>query len=357
MEYLQPVRNGLAKIYVNNSRMVQVLGGFVGLYGCYKLYKSWRYSRKLFNSPSEFENKVVIITGCDTGFGKALALTLSIKLGYRVIATCLKQESVDKFLSNSSFTQNHSTAVVMDVSKMEQIDTVKQFTIKYLNDNADSILWGIVNNAGFSVPGQFELVPKEIDNLQRDVLLNGPMNIIREFLPLIHGRKEYEKDKTRKYNINDGGRIINIASCYAKIIGDTRYGVCKTALSYWSHALRSELSPRFGIWCCSVEPGGFTTGIWSGALIWAERVKQKLIENNESELMDIYGFDTEKIKRSIAEMQNTTNPLFDPVVDDIVHGLTSKYPEREYKPGWNWLITILAYAPFGITERLTPSFN
>ena len=235
----------------------------------------------------------------------------------------------------------------MDVTKQDHIKAVKQFVIKYLNDT-NSILWGIVNNAGFAIAGQFELIPKEYDNLQRNVLLNGPINIIREFLPLIHGRKEYKLNQSD--GARDGGRIINIASCYSKMIGDCRYGVCKAALSYFTHALRLELWPRFGICTCSIEPGGYNTNIWQNSIIWAQKI-------NNTQLMDIYQFDIDKLKLLIEKIPSITHHSFDPVVDDVIHGLTSKYPQKEYQPGWNWIITICAYGPFFVTQRLNAFFS
>ena len=351
MELLQTVKDKVNSVYSTNPKGLKILGGAVGLYTGYKFYQKWKYSTKIFNTLSETENKVILITGCDTGFGNQIALKLSIELGYRVIATCLKQESVDKFLSNQAFTENKSTSIVLDVTKLDNIEAAKDFTIKYLKDTK-SILWGLVNNAGFAIPGSFELVPKEFDNLQRDVLLNGPLNIIRTFLPLIHGRKEYKQ----KFNINNGGRIVNIASCYAKMIGDTRYGVCKTAICYLSHSLRQELSPRFGIWCCSIEPGGYNTGIWKTALDWGQRIKDHLQKNNQSELLDVYEFDIDKMRMMIDKVPDITHNKFDTVVDDVIHGLTSKYPQRDYKPGWNLIIACCSYGPYWVNENLNP-FN
>ncbi len=39
-------------------------------------------------------DKVIFITGCDTGFGKTLALRLQNK-GFKVYATCLNQQNAD----------------------------------------------------------------------------------------------------------------------------------------------------------------------------------------------------------------------------------------------------------------------
>ena len=186
MELLREGKQRCIDLYHQYPKVSVVILGVTVLYGINKIYQIQKYNQKIFTKQEEIENKVILITGCDTGFGNLLALTLATTYGYRVIATCLKQESVDKFLSNSSFTTNGSTSCVMDVTKSDDILRVKELTIKYLFDTG-SILWGIVNNAGFAIFGEFEVIPPEFDELERNVLYDAPRNIIRTFLPLLPG--------------------------------------------------------------------------------------------------------------------------------------------------------------------------
>eukprot|EP01084_Bolivina_argentea_P040071 74047_1 len=354
MENLQVVRNKLVNFYKENPRTVIVVFGATGLYIANKLYKKRKYSQKIFNKKDEIKDKAILITGCDTGFGNAMALKLSINLGYQVIATCLKQDSVNDYLSNSSFTANNSTAVVLDVTNEDNIKSVKQFTMNHLN-KTNSILWGLVNNAGIFVPGPFELVPKEIDLYQRNVLFMSPLNIIREFLPLLPGRKNYQTNKFNKTK-NNGGRIVNISSVSAKMVFDTRYGVSKGALSYFSHSLRMELSPRFGIWVCPIEPGDYVTSIVDNYVMWGKKVRNKLKDNNKLDLIDIYEFNFDKETQNLKDFfssDNLVNGDIDGVVNDAIHGLTAKYPQREYQRGWNIIHKLLCCGPWWITEPIT----
>eukprot|EP01084_Bolivina_argentea_P299415 516110_1 len=341
-----------------SPRIRRILISLLLLYLFNKFYKKWKYRQKLFNNKKTcaVANKTILITGCDTGFGNATALKLSIKYGYKVIATCLKKESVDKFLSNSSFTENGSIATIMDVTKINDIERTKQFTIKYLAET-NSILWGLVNNAGIAIPGTFELVPAEMDAFERNVLFNGPIQIIRKFLPLIHGRQNYKY--LYKPSVNNGGRIVNVASAAARFIfPNTRYGPSKAALSYFSHALRMELSWRFGIWVCTIEPGAFRTPIMGQICVWGKRVENKLKETNSTELMDIYQFDVDKIERNLEKkfVEISSHETIDPVVDSIIHGLTAKYPQRSYQPGWPLFALVCLYLPMWMTEPIIRQF-
>ena len=356
MESLNTVRDKLSGFYQKHPVISNALLIGSSLYALNKVYKKWQYSQKIFPSESETNNKVILITGCGHGFGNTLALKLSIKCGYRVIATCRTQKSVDKFLSNSKYTANKSTAVIMDITNDENIENAKNFTIKYL-DETNSILWGIVNNAGLFFAGEFELVQPKLDKLERDVLLDGPLNVIRIFLPLLPGRKNYKiNDENFKLEYKtDGGRIVNVSSMAARIcMHDTRYGVSKVAISYFTHSLRRELSPRFGIWCSVVEPGGYKTNIINAGMKWSKKINEELKENDKEELMDIYQFDLDfYAKRASEDEKKYFNPNYDEVIDNIIHGLTAYYPQREYVPGSNFIIKIMEILPISVWDKLS----
>ena len=356
MESLQGIQDKIADLYKQYPRASQITLGLTGLYIVNKVYKSWKYSQKMFTNPTEIQSKAIIITGCDSGFGFATANKLSKKEGYRVIATCLKQESVDKFLSDSSFTSNGSTATIMDVTKFEDIQRVKQFTIKYLNES-NSELWGLVNNAGVSFAGAFEMVPKEYADLEKHILYTAPTNITREFLPLIQGRKNYKSIESTKTKTN-GGRIVNIASVSGRMYDpqDVRYGASKTALIYLSHSLRMQLSPKFGIWVCSVEPGGYVTDIIDKSIPWMKKLKEITIKDGKEELLDIYDFPdldkhtefTKKLKKGALGFSED----IDDCIDCIIHGLIAKYPERRYEPNWHFMFSLFVYCPMWFIEPM-----
>src|SRR6056297_3284241 len=60
----------------------------------------------------------VLITGCDSGFGRGLALALS-ELGWNVYATCMTTDGVHYFAKNGKV-----TALRMDVTKEEDVRAV-----------------------------------------------------------------------------------------------------------------------------------------------------------------------------------------------------------------------------------------
>eukprot|EP00483_Globobulimina_turgida_P011823 UN11845 len=133
---------------------------------------------------------------------------------------------------------------------------------------------------------------------------------------------------------------------------DTRYGPSKASLAYFSHALRMELSPRFGIWVTSVEPAPFGTTLWVNANLWSKRIINKLKENNETELIDIYEFDEKGVEVGCDKVITDFGPKIDAVVDSVIHGLIGKYPQRVYRPGSNMQWSLIMSAPYSMQEAL-----
>ena len=72
--------------------------------------------------------KFVLITGCDSGFGRETAITLD-KMGVHVLATCLTKEGEQ---SLKSVTSDKLITFQMDVTNSQQIEEVFQKVKKLL---------------------------------------------------------------------------------------------------------------------------------------------------------------------------------------------------------------------------------
>ena len=72
-----------------------------------------------FKPVAKHENntdKTVLITGCDSGFGKGLVISAT-NAGFNVIAACYSEQAAKEFDNNSDV-----VAVVADLTKKEDID-------------------------------------------------------------------------------------------------------------------------------------------------------------------------------------------------------------------------------------------
>lgn len=88
------------------------------------------------------DNKYVLITGCDTGFGKMAAIRLD-QLGFHVIATCLTNEGEKEVKKEAS---NKLTTFRLDVTKSDQIQDVyrKVNTLIPLDKGKQSLLSSVL---------------------------------------------------------------------------------------------------------------------------------------------------------------------------------------------------------------------
>ncbi|MBO9567070.1 MAG: SDR family NAD(P)-dependent oxidoreductase [Niastella sp.] len=187
------------------------------------------------------KKKVWLITGCSTGFGRAIALTV-LKSGARVGVGARKYEDVKDIIS--AFPET-AIALKLDVTKEAEVnaavaDLVDQF-------GAIDVL---VNNAGIGYFGSIEESNEAEVRRMFEINFWGLSNVTREVLPYM--RKQ------------QAGHIINIAS----IGGLTSfpalgyYHATKYAVDGFSEALFKEVTP-LGIKVTIVAPGAFRTD-WAG---------------------------------------------------------------------------------------------
>jgi short-subunit dehydrogenase len=118
-------------------------------------------------------------------------------------------------------------------------------------------LLGLVNNAGYLNAGLLVDVPIEDARAQLEVMVLGPLDLSRRVLPhMVHCGE---------------GRIINVTSAasHASIPFSGWYAASKSALRQLTDALRLELADS-GVKVIDIEPGGFSTGIWTRARIELE---------------------------------------------------------------------------------------
>ena len=179
-------------------------------------------------------NKVVLITGASSGFGKETASEL-IKNGYTVYPAARRLHEM------SDLEELGGHPIAMDVT----IDASVESGVARIIEEQGRIDV-VINNAGY---GFYSLIEStDMAEAQRvfDVNVFGTARVTKAALP--HMRKARS------------GRIINIASVVGKVSGPMFgwYAGSKHAVEALSDATRMENS-GFGIDVAVVEPGGFKT--------------------------------------------------------------------------------------------------
>ncbi len=191
------------------------------------------------------ETRVWFITGCSSGFGRALAETV-LEQGETVVLTARNPQQVEDLAA--SFPER-TLAVQLDVTKPEEVREVVKKAIA--NFGRIDVL---VNNAGCEVAGVIEEVSNEAVRRQFETNFFGVLEVLRAVLP--HMRQQRS------------GHILNVSSsvCFEAGAGGGIYGSSKLALEGISGSLASEVAP-FGIKVTIIEPGSFRTNFFTRSYI------------------------------------------------------------------------------------------
>jgi NAD(P)-dependent dehydrogenase (short-subunit alcohol dehydrogenase family) len=173
----------------------------------------------------------ILITGCSSGIGQALALEFKMR-GHTVFATARQAQAL------ANLTAMGLIAVELDVTSQQSIDNARE-QIQSQTRRLDML----INNAGY---GQFGAVLDTDSNaLRRQFETNviAPVALSRTFLPLL--------------KLSSSACIANIGSISG--IATTpfagAYCASKAALHALSDAMRMELEP-LGVRVVTVQPGG-----------------------------------------------------------------------------------------------------
>ncbi len=233
-------------------------------------------------------NKVVLITGASSGFGKATAERLAAK-GYMVYGT-----------SRNEVKHDTVRFIVMDVRNQESIKAGIQKVVDECGK-----LDVVVNNAGMGIGGSLELATNEEIELQMGTNFRGCVNVCQTVLPVM--RKQ------------GGGQIINLSSI-GGVMGlpyQGFYSASKFAIEGFTEALAAEVK-GFGIKVSMVEPGDFATNFT------ARRRNSDLTAKSEA-----YG---DSFKRSLLLIEKEENGGLKPEIlaKKIEKIIESKRPHLRY---------------------------
>ncbi|XP_068438801.1 11-beta-hydroxysteroid dehydrogenase type 2 [Clinocottus analis] len=279
--------------------------------------------------------KAVLITGCDSGFGNAMAKHLDA-IGFEVFATVLNL-SGDGARELQRTCSARLTLLQVDITQPQQVQQALLDTEAKLGLKG---LWGLVNNAGVCVNfGDVELSLMSNFRGCMDVNFFGTLSVTKSFLPLLRQAK---------------GRIITISSpagdqpfpCLAA------YGASKAALNLLINTLRHELEP-WGVQVCTILPSSFKTGQASDHAYW-ERQHKQLLQSLPPALLEDYGEDyLTETKDLFQSHARQANPDLSPVTEAVVRALLAPRPKVRYLagPGVGLMYFIHGYCPFSVSSR------
>ncbi len=175
-------------------------------------------------------SKIVLITGCSTGIGRATAERLA-RAGHTVYATARRLESI------SDLADAGCRTLALDVREEGSM----RAAVEHVTSEHGAV-GVLVNNAGYSQSGAIETVPMDALRRQFETNVFGLVRMCQLVLPGM--RKQH------------WGRIINISSMGANFTlpGGGVYHATKYAVEAISDALRFEVK-GFGVEVTVIQPG------------------------------------------------------------------------------------------------------
>lgn len=265
------------------------------------------------------KRKVVMITGCSSGLGRALCMNFD-REKYLVVATARNIDSLDKIPADMRLT--------LDVCQRESIKTAVDSALKEAGR-----IDVLINNAGFSA----RAVAEEIDITQMQKMLDvnvlGMLQMMQEVLPVMRSQR--------------GGRILNIGSISGRMTGIVNGGYCgaKYAVEALSEAARYE-TVGMGIEVAIIEPGAMETEFFD--TLWKNSRSAML--NGNSPYQGLY-------KRDIAYRQKQNKTRVDSCALKIIQILEKNKLKVRYTVGVPLLFRIFVHLPDSMKELGIKVFN
>ncbi|WIV51062.1 SDR family oxidoreductase [Marivivens sp. LCG002] len=260
----------------------------------------------------------VLITGSSSGIGYDAAHALRNR-GWRVFATCRKQEDVDRLRAEGL------ESFVLDLTDTGSISKALDDILALTNGRLDALY----NNGAFACPGAVEDLPTDALRAIFETNVFGWHELTRRVIPVMRSQGH--------------GRIVNCSSVLGLVPFGWRgaYVSTKFAIEGLSDVLRLELRGS-GIKVCLIEPGPITSKIRENAIPHFEKWidwKNSVRRSDYERLMDRLYLDRGKDRFELPASA---------VSAKLIHALEAANPKPRY------YVTTATYL-MGNLKRLLPT--
>jgi len=258
--------------------------------------------------------KVILITGCSRGLGKALAESLQKENFVYAGIRDFEKSKEQIFLWRKTFP--NIKAINLDITS----EDICQKAVKdiYRKEKKLDVL---INVVGYSKSGALEEFTVEDYQKILDTNAVGAFRLLKEVVPLMKKQKK--------------GRIINITSLNGLLAlpNFSIYCSSKFALEALGLSLRYELS-KYGVWVTNIEPGA----------IYNENKTEEGVKFPHVPVRERFWL-VKKLLPMVTERQ---------IVEKVEELLQSTSPPAQVLIGQDTKITILLqrYLPRGLWDRL-----
>ncbi|KAF9975427.1 Retinol dehydrogenase 5 [Actinomortierella ambigua] len=278
---------------------------------------------------------VVVVTGCDTGFGQEITEDLYKRGGFTIYATCLTQEAADRY---NAFQSSRLRASIVDVTKQADVDRL-QATIEA---ECPQGIYCIVNNAGVFCGGFFDFA--SVESFQKNMDVNY-MGIIRITKGLVGSLRTYSRSRHTQVQCKSlpRARILSITSVAGRVNVPGHGGYCasKHAAESILDVIRVELAP-WEIDVSMIEPFYAKTNIISTA----NAVIKSTWEQSDTRLQKMYGPKFIESATTHGEMVYRRAMPSKWVVDTVVNSIRKKNGASKHRQlvGFWWVPMLIRWS-------------
>jgi short-subunit dehydrogenase len=262
----------------------------------------------------------VVITGCDTGIGRALALAFHNR-GQNVYATGLQAAALQELEALGLKTQ------LLDITKKEQIEALQN---RLKADKASAHI--LINNAGYGAMGPTVEMSMEDVRAQYEVNVFGLLQMSQALGKEMLARRQ--------------GMIVNIGSTSGVMASPFAGVYCSTkfAVHALTDALRMEMQP-FGVHVMRVEPNMIRSGFGNTA---AQGLKSRF--SPQSAYIEVQ---EAAIARAMGSQTDDAMPA-EEFAEKLADGVLSKNPPIRMRLGRQLLVYTLfkPFLPSKMIDRL-----
>ncbi|KAF9897451.1 Retinol dehydrogenase 5 [Lobosporangium transversale] len=214
-------------------------------------------------APTNSANLVVVITGCDTGFGAEITEDLYQRGGFTIYATCLTEQAVEAYKARQS---SRIRPLQIDVTKQDDVNRLRT----QIEEECPQGVYCLLNNAGIYAGGFFDFATEDSFQKLMDVNYMGLIRISKAMLPSLRIYARSRHSPQGKHLPR--ARLLTITSIAGRANppGHGGYNASKHAAESIMDTLRVELSP-FEIDVSMLEPFYAKTPLVAGAHSVLER--------------------------------------------------------------------------------------
>lgn len=244
---------------------------------------------------------VVLVTGCSSGFGEAIALGFLAR-GDTVVATMRNPHAAPSSLRAPGAHANDRLHLLqLDVTDDASRNAAVKATL-----NRYGRIDVLVNNAGVGCSGSLEDTPLELLRRVFETNVFGPHEMMRLVLPIMRNQTS--------------GRIVNITAIGAIFATPLYSAYCASKHALDSISVGADIDVRsFGVRVISVLPGQFKTSIGEKRL--------------HSELSAPYQALSDAMARARAKRATDVLTDLSPVVNATIEAATHRDPKPRYVVG------------------------